>query len=90
MSAPSLCTTKYIRQYFMDGTLPKPGTMCEVNLGPFDSVEEGSMKDAQGRLHMDMNEEDKQLLRVIRELSSSQFTNFYPSFSTYNLNSRMF
>ena len=91
ISAPSLCTTKYVRQYFRDGTLPKPGTICEADLGPFDSVTEGSTDDAQGRLHMDsMNEEDKQLMSAIRELSSSQFTNFYPSFSTYDLDARMF
>lgn len=64
----------------MDGTLPKPGTICEVYLDPFDSVKEESMEDAHGRLHMDMNDEDKQLLNAIRELSSSQFTNFYPRF----------
>ena len=63
--------------------MPKPGTMCEADLGPFDSVEEGFMVDAQAKLHMDMNEEDEQLLRAIRELSSSHFTKFYPSFSTY-------
>jgi len=82
ISAPSLCTTKYIRQYFTDGTLPKPGTVCEADLGPFDSVREEFTEDAQGKLHIDMNEEDKQLLSAIRELSSSQFTNFYPSFGT--------
>jgi hypothetical protein len=86
VTAPSLCTTKYVRQYFADGTLPKPGTICEADLGPFDSVNEESesMEDAQGRLHrdMDMNEEDKQLLSAIRELSSSQFINFYPRFRT--------
>ena len=62
--------------------------MCEADLGPFDSVEEGSMEDAQARLHMDSdtNEEDKKLLRAIRELISSHFTKFYPSFSTYNFN----
>ena len=49
------------------------------------------MEDSQGRLHMDMNEEDKQLLSAIRELSSSRF-NFYPPFShgTYDLGTRMF
>ena len=72
---------KYIRQYFTDGTLPSPGTVCEAELGPFDSIKEGFMEDAQERLHMDMNEEDKQLLSAIRELSSFQFTNFYPPFS---------
>ena len=69
----------------MDGTLPKPGTTCEVDLGPFDSVEEGSVDDVQAKLHMNMNEEDKQLLRAIRELSSSQFTNFYPPFNNVRL-----
>ena len=51
------------------------------------------MEDAQGRLlHMDitMNEEDKQLLSAIRELSTSQFTNFFPSLSTYDHDARMF
>ena len=68
--------------------------MCEVDLGPFDAVDlEEFTEDAQGRLlHMDiMNEEDKQLLSAIRELSTSQFTNFFPSsFSTYDHDARMF
>ena len=64
--------------------------MCEADFGPFDSVEEDFMEDAQGRLYMDMNEEDKQLLSAIRELSSSQFTNFYPFFSRYDLDTRIF
>ena len=91
ISAPSLCTTKYVRQYFRDGTLPKPGTVCETDYGPFDDVEEGSTGDAQGRLRMDiMNEEDKLLLNAIRELSSLPFTNFYSPFSRYDFNARMF
>ena len=55
--------------------------MCEANFGPFDTVKEEFTDDGQGRLHMDMNEEDKQLLSAIQDLSSSQFTSFYPSFS---------
>ena len=71
--------------------MPKLGsTVCETDLGPFDSVKEESTEDAQGRLHMDMYEEDKQLLSAIRELSSSQFTNFNPLFSPYDLDDRMF
>ena len=56
--------------------------MCEADLGPFDPIEEEElfMEDAQGRLRMDMNEEDKQLLSALRELSSSQFTNFHSPF----------
>ena len=40
--------------------------------------------DTQRRLHMDsMNEEDKELLSAIRELSSLPFTNFYPPFGNF-------
>ena len=81
LSAPSLCTTKYIRQYFTDGILPKPGTICQADSAPFDSVKGGSMEDAQGG-HVDtVNEEDTQLLSAIRELSTSQFfKKIYPRF----------
>ncbi|KAJ7259812.1 Alpha/Beta hydrolase protein [Mycena rebaudengoi] len=30
MTAPSLCTSKYFRAYFQNGTLPEPGTVCPV------------------------------------------------------------
>jgi hypothetical protein len=81
ISAPSLCTAKYVRQYFTDGTLPKPGAVCEADLGPFDSIEHwGSPKDTQGRLNMDMHEEDKLLFSAIQELSSLPITYFHPSF----------
>ncbi|KAF8813567.1 hypothetical protein BYT27DRAFT_7044549, partial [Phlegmacium glaucopus] len=35
ISSPSLCTVKHVRQYFTDGKLPEPGTVCEVDAGPF-------------------------------------------------------
>ncbi|KAJ7339114.1 hypothetical protein DFH08DRAFT_812510 [Mycena albidolilacea] len=35
ISAPSLCTQKYIRQYFLRGTLPEPETVYGVNESPF-------------------------------------------------------
>ena len=64
----------------MDGTLPQAGTVCQANLGPFDTIEEKIREDAQGRLHIDMNKEDEVLLSAILELSSLPFTNFRPSF----------
>ena len=64
----------------MDGTLPEVGTVCQADLGPFDSFEEGSQGDTQERLDMDMNEEDKFLLSAMQRLSSSPFTNFNPPF----------
>ncbi|KAF8152839.1 hypothetical protein K438DRAFT_1525004, partial [Mycena galopus ATCC 62051] len=30
MTAPSICTSTYFRQYFQNGTLPPPGTVCPV------------------------------------------------------------
>lgn len=35
LSAPSLCTAKYLREYFVDGTLPEEGATCEVDELPF-------------------------------------------------------
>ncbi|KAI5863686.1 TAP-like protein-domain-containing protein [Durotheca rogersii] len=31
MTQPSNCTDGYIQRYFLEGTLPKPGTICEPN-----------------------------------------------------------
>ncbi|KAI1212118.1 alpha/beta-hydrolase [Annulohypoxylon truncatum] len=38
LSAASTCTAGYIRAYFQNGTLPKPGTMCEPDYTPFEDV----------------------------------------------------
>ncbi|KAI0886433.1 alpha/beta-hydrolase [Annulohypoxylon maeteangense] len=38
LSAASVCTAGYIRAYFQNGTLPKPGTTCEPDYTPFDDV----------------------------------------------------
>ena len=69
--------------------------MCEADLGPFDffiDSKRRSVEDAQGKLHMDMslNEEDKQLLSAIRDISISQISRFFPSFSMFDLDARMF
>jgi hypothetical protein len=31
LTAPSLCTHGYLRQYFLNGTLPQAGTVCAVD-----------------------------------------------------------
>ncbi|KAI0645976.1 alpha/beta-hydrolase [Trametes meyenii] len=50
LSAPSLCTAKHVRAYFENGTLPEPGTVCEVEELPFvgsvQSMREMSVEDA--------------------------------------------
>ncbi|EJD49761.1 alpha/beta-hydrolase [Auricularia subglabra TFB-10046 SS5] len=35
VSAPSLCTAGHVRAYFRDGSLPTPGTVCDVEQGVF-------------------------------------------------------
>ena len=35
VSQPSLCTARSIRDYFVNGTLPKPGTVCEPSVPIF-------------------------------------------------------
>ena len=55
--------------------------MCQVDSKPFDAVEQGSPEEmAQGRLNIDMNEEDKLLLSAMQELSRSGFTYSRPPF----------
>ncbi|KAF8816536.1 hypothetical protein BYT27DRAFT_7077196 [Phlegmacium glaucopus] len=69
VSSPSLCTVKHVRQYFTDGKLPEPGTVCEVDAGPFDKEEGLEEGTAQGRLTMHMSEEDKLIFNALKELS---------------------
>ncbi|OTA58952.1 alpha/beta-hydrolase [Hypoxylon sp. EC38] len=38
LSAASACTAGYIRAYFQNGTLPKPGTTCEPDHQPFEDI----------------------------------------------------
>ena len=37
-SQPSICTSRAIQQYFKDGTLPEPDTVCEVDVPTFIDV----------------------------------------------------
>ncbi|KAI0665892.1 alpha/beta-hydrolase [Trametes maxima] len=61
LSAPSLCTAKYVRAYFVNGTLPEPGTVCEVDELPF----VGSAGDVRA-----MSKEDTELLDALKGLST--------------------
>ncbi|KAK5219066.1 hypothetical protein LTR99_006552 [Exophiala xenobiotica] len=37
IAQPSLCSAKYVQAYFNNGTLPAPGTICEVDVPLFSS-----------------------------------------------------
>ncbi|KAL8734982.1 MAG: hypothetical protein Q9166_001107 [cf. Caloplaca sp. 2 TL-2023] len=38
LGQPSLCTAKAVRAYFVNGTLPAPGTKCEPTFGVFENA----------------------------------------------------
>ncbi|KAI0355782.1 alpha/beta-hydrolase [Trametes cingulata] len=61
LSAPSLCTAKHVRAYMVNGTLPEPGTVCEVDELPF----VGTVKDVRA-----LSAEDAELLDAMRGLSA--------------------
>lgn len=67
ISASSLCTTKYIRGYFHNGTLPEPGTICQVEdqIWPVDGIEGGGERIGK------LSNEDAKLLDAARGLSRS-------------------
>lgn len=59
-SGVSLCTAKYVREYFRDGTLPPEGTVCDVDEQPF-----------VGRVGDNLNtlsREDERLLEALKGL----------------------
>jgi pimeloyl-ACP methyl ester carboxylesterase len=91
ISAPSLCTAKYVRQYFVEGTLPKEGTICQSDSRPFNSSAKNEFEpaDAQGRLlYMEdntMSEEDKLLLSAMQELSSSSSSSLLTTTTIFSL-----
>ncbi|KAH9859128.1 alpha/beta-hydrolase [Lenzites betulinus] len=61
ISAPSLCTARHIRAYMVNGTLPSPGTVCEVEELPF----VGSVQDVRA-----LSAEDSELLEALKGLTA--------------------
>ncbi|EJD44690.1 hypothetical protein AURDEDRAFT_152061 [Auricularia subglabra TFB-10046 SS5] len=62
IAAPSLCTVKTVRAYFRDGTLPAPGTVCDVDQDVFPA--DG------GKKAKALGENDLRLLEAARDLSA--------------------
>ncbi|KAJ6569125.1 TAP-like protein-domain-containing protein [Mycena capillaripes] len=63
-AAPSLCTFGYFRAYFINGTLPAPGTVCPVNAELFQSSSNATSRRSLGSV------EEKRLLDAGREIGS--------------------
>lgn len=70
ISAPSLCSQKYIRDYFIDGTLPPPGTVCEPISQPFPSsaTSTGDSGD-QALLSANLTPDEMEILEAVLQLS---------------------
>ncbi|KZS95702.1 hypothetical protein SISNIDRAFT_324584 [Sistotremastrum niveocremeum HHB9708] len=65
LSAPSVCTAKYIRDYFREGTLPAEGTVCEVEAHAFPPDVQPSMQ------ANELTAADAQLRNAMRKLSDA-------------------
>ncbi|KAJ6579543.1 TAP-like protein-domain-containing protein [Mycena vulgaris] len=68
MSGPSICTQKHIRKYFLEGSLPEPGTICPVIASPF-PTNDWAVADAQ--MVLSLSAEDRILLEAVRKLATT-------------------
>ncbi|KAJ7209103.1 TAP-like protein-domain-containing protein, partial [Mycena rebaudengoi] len=66
VSAPSVCTQKHVRQYFLKGALPEPGTVCPVIGTPF-NVDDHMSADVQTVLSL--SADDHNLLDALQDLA---------------------
>ncbi|KAF7301068.1 Abhydrolase-4 domain-containing protein [Mycena indigotica] len=78
LSGPSICTQKAVRAYFVDGELPKGGTICPVDSQPFDKPALGGDDANQAVFRV---VEDQLLYNNARELAMS-----FQTLLTYNSN----
>ncbi|KAJ7328502.1 Alpha/Beta hydrolase protein [Mycena albidolilacea] len=63
MTAPSLCTSTYFRQYFQNGTLPASGTVCAADITLF-GAPAPSRRDA-------LSAEEEELLAALKVISEA-------------------
>ncbi|KAJ7442729.1 TAP-like protein-domain-containing protein [Mycena galericulata] len=69
ISAPSLCTQKHIRQYFLDGALPEPGTVCPVIGTPFPK-DESKFGASEAQEVLSLSAADRRVLDAVTGLSN--------------------
>ncbi|KAF9255261.1 hypothetical protein L218DRAFT_967471 [Marasmius fiardii PR-910] len=75
LSSPSTCTARTVREYFVNGTLPKAGTSCPIDGSPFIPNPDGKIvgvddlimeSGSQAPLKM----EDEELSRAVNDLAT--------------------
>jgi hypothetical protein len=69
ISGPSICSQKYIRQYFLDGALPEAGTLCPVLASPFPAGDFRAAAEAQAVLSL--SAADRTLFEAVSELAAT-------------------
>ncbi|KAJ6509651.1 Alpha/Beta hydrolase protein [Mycena vulgaris] len=65
ITAPSLCTSTYFRQYFQNGTLPPPDTVCPVDAELFGAPPSAPAKRAA------LSADEKELLAALKTIADS-------------------
>jgi hypothetical protein len=70
ISQPSLCTTKAVRAYFKDGTLPDPGTVRQPSVPIFRPADESlstifAPLNGTSKREVEESDEDAQLLEAM-------------------------
>ncbi|KAJ7635081.1 TAP-like protein-domain-containing protein [Roridomyces roridus] len=76
VSAPSICTQKYVREYFINGTLPPLGTVCPVIGSPFPPINPGVDADSDSDAQMvfaGMSAVDRDIWDSVNELAMRTF-----------------
>ncbi|TFK65951.1 hypothetical protein BDN72DRAFT_173099 [Pluteus cervinus] len=64
VSMPSLCTVQHIRSYFVNGSLPAVGTVCDASRSPWPTLDHGLLS-----LQSTLSIEDRELLEASTALS---------------------
>ncbi|KAL0580847.1 hypothetical protein V5O48_001139 [Marasmius crinis-equi] len=72
LAAPAICTARVIRDYFVNGTLPKAGTWCPIDGSPFDPLNAISGIGEQGMdgAQAPFDSEDLILAQALRDLAT--------------------
>jgi hypothetical protein len=74
VSGPSICTQKHIRRYFLNETLPEPGTVCAVDASPFPasgSDSDDADIDVQAQAILGVPAEDRELSEAVWKLAKT-------------------
>ncbi|KAK1222468.1 hypothetical protein PQX77_014674 [Marasmius sp. AFHP31] len=78
LTAPSVCTTKVVRAYFINGTLPEKGTVCPMDGSPFDPKETVTSGQTESKRDS-MSSDDGHVLEHLRRFARRGFnTGFTP------------